>query len=887
MKKIIVWFFCITTLLLATESGYKLEEIEELYQKNIITREDYEILKQEILGKDEDALYTLTISNTVVDSRFPIIFKNGYPYINLNKFIRNVGIGNYKEKDGVFEIGLGKDVIPVVIDFNNYTVSYNKEDLQTYKYEFIVQNSEYYLKDNLFKKIFLTYLTIDRKDLSIKMGLAFKTPEKIKQLLELEKQKLEREKEEEIVYRSQNKFFDIGYARFSFAQNFSKIKNNKMDKDWSGNIEYQGAMLFGELTTDYNVKKRELGSIRLAYNNIFKNHRFVIDNHRAFKNNGKRTREWGAYLYKDKGYFDFGQNVLIHEDVPIGSRVELLYLGTVIDIKDAKNGYVEFSGDLIKNDREYELKVYTPDNKILTKKIKTTQDYNRQNKSEISYNMSITQDVTKDRYNTNFNAHYGVTDRFTIGGGLTRNAISYYQRRGIFIESENKKGYADRGNINLVYGGVKNGIGYTASTTYSKTLNTDDPNVDKSQTYTWDNKLDLSYGKLRLNLNYGKNGRENSIKYNYGYSLKYDILDRISIGYNYGYYKNYDGKESDKKLIDISSNYTYNGILFTLSGNLDLKESRNNRYIFGVYYGGAQNYNLRLVNSLYNKGENYSSTLTFTNNNFLGFLDVILEGTYDSKKKGYLTFKFNMKLMDLINVAFNGDRDKNFNLSLGVDKVIDLKNPTIKIDSTNTSRLFIKTFIDENNNNIFDKGEVGVSGVEVEVGKDIVDTDKYGEAVIYNISNNIKQDVKVKIKKPHYLLENENLKVYGTTASTLDLFIPVKPMIDLSGYVNFADDLNLTPEEKVDFYNDILIEIKDKKGKTLEYVAPDNTGEFEVSGLFPEEYIIEVSYLGDKYILPNMEGKLKLMYNSEDENSFNYKVAFEVNKNEIKMYTKK
>lgn len=76
-----------------------------------------------------------------------------------------------------------------------------------------------------------------------------------------------------------------------------------------------------------------------------------------------------------------------------------------------------------------------------------------------------------------------------------------------------------------------------------------------------------------------------------------------------------------------------------------------------------------------------------------------------------------MKLDDLFTIgsslASNGER----NYKIGVDKVVDLKNPKLKLDNTDVSRADFVTFIDENGNDKYDKGEKFLKGVEITVGK--------------------------------------------------------------------------------------------------------------------------------------------------------------------------
>lgn len=72
-----------------------------------------------------------------------------------------------------------------------------------------------------------------------------------------------------------------------------------------------------------------------------------------------------------------------------------------------------------------------------------------------------------------------------------------------------------------------------------------------------------------------------------------------------------------------------------------------------------------------------------------------------------------------------------------------------KVDSVDVSRVKTIAYIDENNNNKYDKGEKRVEGVEITLGEKMKVTDDDGEAIFGNISNGIIYNLKPKIKSHH------------------------------------------------------------------------------------------------------------------------------------------
>ena len=217
------------------------------------------------------------------------------------------------------------------------------------------------------------------------------------------------------------------------------------------------------------------------------------------------------------------------------------------------------------------------------------------------------------------------------------------------------------------------------------------------------------------------------------------------------------------------------------------------------------------------------------------------------------------------------------NHRVGIDKVIDLKNPTKRIDSMDSSRVRVVTFVDANNNNIWDIGEERVEGVEVKIGNDKVVTDENGEGIFYGIGNGNIYDMKTTIKKPSFTIGDNVLKVKSNFSSTIDAYIPIKPMLTLSGSVILDEALKLAEDEKEEFYEELVIELKDLNGEVIETAIPDNEGLFDISGLFPKDYYIEVTYIGTKYDLKTIREEIELQYSKE--NSINQVMLKISNKN--------
>lgn len=868
-KQIFLITLFILNVICVYSENFTIEELLNLRQQRLISEDEFKILKSELNNEAivEENLYDLNINSRLVSRTYKVYKKNGSYYFPLKEFFKYINFNNYAETKSQLVLYLGSSLKEVKIELKNN--------------EFVFENNDdIYIESSKFSDIFLNTLNINSDELLVRMYLNFDTPNEIIQLLDISKDKLLRKKNEnDIIYSSKRKFFDLGYARVQLGQNYNKTAGEKKYRNsWDGNLGYQGGLLYGEITTDYDLKEKELNTIRLEYNDIWKEHNLDVENRR----NGKH-REWGISFYKDKGYYETsGGQVVIREGVPLGSRVELLYMGTPIEIKEESNSIVEFENPLIRTDRTYVLRVYEPNGKIYEKEIKTVQDYNLQQKNQIEYRIDLNENSQYNRYETNVDIFYGITNNLTAGFGYSRNIEDIQVGRDYTGNIKTKKKYLNSSKLDLVYGGTYNAFSYLFNISGTKTLDSynsykeielETRNISLEKRYSYKYLNQFNYSKWKLIYEQEKFGRYYEEKDRYKFDLSYDIFSNTDIGYKYET-KNYRYKSNEKlEQVTIDSDYSWNKLLFSAGTSLDINDSKNNEYRAGIYYSGWERLTGRLENVWTKNGEEYESKISLYNNNLGGFVDFTTELAYSKQDKEKISFKFSIKLDNWLKVDTDLSDDGSQNYRLGIDKVIDLKKPSMKLDTMDNSRVKVITFIDANNNDIYDKGEERVSNVEVGLGDQVIITNELGEGMFYGIGNGILYDTKITIKKPSYTLGNNKIKVRSNFSSTVDVFVPIKPMLTLSGSVELDKDLRLKNDEKVDFYNELLIDIKDLKGNIVETTSPDNEGLFDVSGLFPKEYYIEVTYIGSKYDLKTVRREIELHYlNNNSKNAVLLKI---------------
>lgn len=855
MKKIVCLYIYLILFFYSFSLEYSLDELTILYEKNILTLEDYEILKSQIIGTTEkQGLYLLKLNNRYVANDFVVKEREGAQYLDLIKFIDIIGLKNIEKTEKALFLYLGENLERVEFNLVKQKIHYANKDI---KEAFFQEDNEIFVKAEVFEEIFLNHLEIDKQNLKITMSLNFTEPKDVLRLLDYKKEHLEKVQKDTEVINGVRKLIAPGYLRIKGEQIFEKSSEKKSyKKDWKGELEYQSSFLYGELTGRYDLKNEYLGTLNLDYNDIWKGHTLKIENRRVTKSNNHSSREWGFSFYKDKGYYNLGEKVIIKESVPIGSRVELLYMGTPIEIKDEENGSVIFDNELIKTDKTYELKVYTSDNGIYKKEIKPTQDYNRQAKNEIKYSLYLKEDKYRGgKYRGAGNIYYGVTDKMTLGGGIRREVetIDFSTRQ------RSKDLYIDYGNLEAIYGGVYNGVGYTLKLSGEKAFsNLENGQKSYQNNYTYSTLGEIKLKKYDFVFNKTSYGRYYSQKEISSFKARYDFTDNIRLDYHYDIRENYEVSRDKNSKVGIYFNKRYKNILFASSMYLDFNDSGANTYNLGAYYSGFQHMTIKFENRWKDSGKSFESILTLYNNNFKGLFDVATELRYEKEKKDMFTLKVTMKLDDLFTVGSNISSKGERNYHFGIDKIIDLENPKLKIENLDISRANIFAYLDNNGNDKYDKGEEFLEGVEIRTGKQKAVTDKHGRATLYALTNGMEHTLKITVRDSDYIVNRDEIKVLSNHSSEINVYIPVKTVTNIGSRIEFDRKMKLSEEEKQEFYSNIVVSVIDSKEKIVDLVTPDDTGYFDISGLMPEEYRVRIKYLGKKYKLAPVIKNLKL-----------------------------
>lgn len=879
MKKrlLVLALIVLSSMSYADDNNLKL-----LKEQGIMSEEDYLILNDRY-EEDGKQLYSLLINGEMKNKVYPVYVEKGNMYFPIFSFFDTLNFTNYeydKEK-GTLEILLGDSLEEISVDVKKKSVIKDFEQLNSQDSDVLFQGNEIYLSEELFKKVFLNNLNVSKSKQKINMTLSFASPEEILIRLQNNERILkENSAVNDMVFTNKNsKLFELGYLRTEVNQLFTKDEsenNGKFESDWEADFEYQGAVLFGELTAEYNAKEHLFEDVALRYDDVWNEHTFEIENH---KYNESGSREWELSFRKDKGYYVTGnKSYIIRENVPIGSRVELIYMGTIIDIQNAENGNVVFTNSEIKEDREYILKIYTQDGKIFTKTINTTSDYNQQNKGEVEYDFNLRENHEIARPSLASSLYYGVTNNLTMGLG--------YMREPELINDEYE--YLNKGRGELIYSNTVYSLPYTFRVGGDKVFEDYTYYVNEKSTkddYSYDFLGQIDIKKLRLRAEEINKGEFYEDKKEQNFYARYSPFRELDLTYEHERTEKhpdmYGVSETEKdNIYTVEFSKSLKNMLLT--AEYEKSDLEGITYGANVYYTGWRTVTAKLENEWKNDGKDYEVAFSvFSNGN--KYFDYNLEARYSEEFKDRFTFRFEMNYDNWLNFESFVDKKGNQDYKIGIDRITDLKNPTKKVKSMESSPVKVLTFLDLNDNNKFDKdeGEYGVSKVDVTIGEQTVTTDKKGVAKFYGVPNEILYDLNPTIQKPNFLLGSNKIQIKGKNTSTIEAFIPIKPMVSLTGVVKIDDVLKLSNIQKARMYDDILVKIKDVNGKVLDMAIPDETGVFEVSGLLPQKYLIEVNYMGIDYQIKGINEVIKLEYieKKNDDNT----IVFNISGNKISM----
>lgn len=800
-------------------------------------------------GEERERIYTLKVKGEINSLSYPVIRENDKNYFSIFEFFRAINFTNYTIEKGRLTFRLGNYNQEEIIDFSKLN-----------KNEYIYENRDYYISQELFKKYFAESIRLNEKKYEININTSFLLPKMIDLLLNAKEKELLGESEKPVLYYTAKRVpFDLGNMRVNYQRDITKKSGERTKYDWNGYLEYSGSLLYGEFRTDYDLKTHELGDMTITYSNLLR---------------GEYELELGLYgehrlgglsFTKDRGYYNDGKNYIITEKVPLGSRVELLYNNVPIEIEYENGGEVTFINNLIKENREFLMRIYTQDGKIEERKIKINDDYNQQNKGEFGFDIYIRDEHESDRVNSQWDIYYGYTDNLTFGFGLEQTPE----------EIEGKYISLRTASFETIYGNSWYGNPYTFTYELRKGLN-----MAKSFFRTYEGKyydrkynnqhrfmFDTTIKDLRVNYEWYENGKYYDSRREQNLDLDYDLTDWLSLTYEYEDTKYYNRESENDYRYGLEIGYSP---LDSLLLSYDVEKNKKGDIVqsVDVYYTGFKHVIAKVQNNWDENGD-YTAELTLTNKTWSDVLEYSIGATYEPDRETKFMLDFTLKLENWLELGTYWAKNETKSAYIGIDRVINLKHPLVNMNNIDSTTIKTIAFLDGNNNNIMDKDEERVADVDIKLGQDIVTTDENGIAYIYGVASYIDYELETSPKRPTYKTDKNIIKVRGTGSSEIVAYIPVKPMISFEGMISLPEF------SEFDFDNiigDIAIIITNKDRTFSQTIYPDSSGVFYLFDITPDDYTFGIEYRGEDYKVENYRKDLKLIYTNENrgDNEYNF-----------------
>ena len=794
------------------------------------------------IGEEEDRIeaYTLEIKGIPYSYTYTVIKEGEQYFFPLFEFVQALGIENYTFKNGVFTVMFGDGRDKRVIDLNSL-------DKSLYLYE----DNDYYLCEKLFKEYFFEEFNVEEEEYLIKTSPNFILPVEMKNILANREKILKEEMQKEVLYyKGERELFDIGNLRVNLEKEINNDTGGSGKKhDWSGFLEYSGSLLYGNFVTDYDLKEKEFGDFELNYYDIKEDYELSIGVY-------GEDREKGIAFRRDRGYsLNEGREYIIEEKVPIGSKVELLYNLFPIDVQDEMGGKVTFVNSLIKSGREFVLRIYEQDGKITERTIKINEDYNQQEKGEFGYDIYMREDKESNKSEADINIFYGYTDNLTFG-------LSYNHSPEMFednwILSKELGG-------EIIYSNSIVGNPYTLSYEYIKGIN-DEKNEEENYKENYRHKflLDTDIKKLSLNYEHYINGRYYEEKDEMYLDAEYDLTENLSLIGNYEKKRYYEEKDEKDYYYGLEYSRSWNSLL--VSYEFEKNQDDETRHGLDFYYTGFRDFTVRLENTI-DEQDNYEAELTVNNTRWMDNLDFSMGMKYSEDRKVEYVLEFVLKFDNWLEFGSLLEKNGSKRTYVGIDRVINLKNPMQNMNSLENTVVRAIAFLDRNDNNKLDQGEERISDVEVTLGQKKALTNENGEACIYGIPSYSDYDLVAQSRRPSHDGKATRVKVRGLGSSEIKAYIPIKPLITFMGDVQFKKD-----ESTI---SDVRMKISKVSGSEKgKIIYPESSGEFYIDSLTPGKYKVEIEYFGDEYNIPNETYEIELLYTDENAGE-NYK-SFEL-----------
>ena len=805
--------------------------------------------------KVQQGVYSLDINRENKRTIYRPLKIDGEYYLPIFSFFNRLNFNNYEVdyNNKTMKIYLGINNEEIILNIDKNTVTKRKKTKVLEKDAFYRYNGELYLKEDSFKDIFLRDLHWDPDNLVLNVKTSFMTPAEIEFELEMNKEDLRLLQGKQInKFITEGSLIDFGNLRLVAETGYGNIGNTdkKSTSDWSGFLEYKMPFLYGVLSTSYDMKDGKLGDTSLYYTDIWNDHSLEL---------GELGDGIGFELKRKRGYEKEGDQYIIREKVPMGSTVELYYRGVLIESGTAENSEIIFENSEIKRDRNFTLKIYTPDNKIEERIINIKEDNYIQNRGELEYDIKYLRNDTSNKDDFLGKVYYGFTDNFTVAVGLEQ------EHEG--TPSGYDKVYT--GNLETIYSNIAFNNNYSLKWNQFENLTTGEDgkgiNYDERRRDEFYGSVDLG-SSLRLTGEYNQQGKHYSEKSMKHLGIRYDLTESIKLDTYLEKIEYHEGDREHDYGVDIS--YTENVFNSLVTTNYTRKKDDKADYGLNWYYSGFSMFHIKAGVNWENNATEYSVSLNLdSKRDLFNKIEYGMILDYSNKDESTLGFSFKIEYDRWLDIFGESRKGGLYRSGVRIDKVVSIKDPMEKVHSIDSSTINIIAFLDEDGSGKYKESSKRISNIEVKLAGKTETTDRSGEATIYGLRNTIEYKLGVNVKHPMYSYGNQRILVEAEEISTIDVYIPIKPFITFTGEIRTDKIILDAYIDRSEFYSNIIVKIIDEDGAEVGATIPDEDGKFFINGLFSESYRVEIEYYGKKHEIATLVEEVNLVFNPKKKSS--------------------
>lgn len=815
----------------------------------------------------KEEAYIEIISGNLDNDFYMIYFdyNDNKPYLGLESLL------NFLELDDLKVNLKSKKLEGKYIGQNEKNITVD-DDLD-FKDEFIKDDDIYISLDDL-KKIFpIENITWDSDGLKLILDFKFKLPSQLRSEAENRIRTLENKNKSKEEINA-----DIIMKHKMISSGILKFEYNKQDiekKEYNLNLAYGSQLFYGDFKISQEIKpESKLNYINLEYNDFLKkNNRLVLgDSYLQLDDYTDIERNIRGFSISKSNLYTYTNNneTIIQGEAYNANLVELLQNGNLIDYKriSGKQNF-SFKVSNLSNFTTYIIKVYYNNGKIETREVSILSTNDILKKGNSNYILQGGQSNENHYGQQNYNYLYGITDDLTLGGGFIQGKNSdgvkneYITSRAIYRTPlkiiptviDGKIIYDSKQDLyNYIFKLNQKFLDTTLFFQYDE-LN---GSIMKNKGYEKYYNLGLSRGFGKISVALGKENKkyEGNVDNNYYLNFEYNTFSNISLFLENSYEKDNQGLEKYK--MDFKSSYSGFSYLYTI---FEMKYEKEKDA------PGDREYSLRITkkNNDDHKYNNFDFGITLK-------YDTVEKFTYGID----FTYRFDGDSI-YIETPFNRDEDKN-TMGLNVEKSFLLKEPLRKINTKNIDDMWIEgtVFLDENGNGIQDKNEQGLPDVEVNIGTERRNTDKYGKYIIGNLSSKELQTVEINGETIDAMMkpEKENIIVKGVASSGVTVNIPIAAVSVITGNIQINEALSDEEFLKLLSKTEIILL---KNNKIIKKVFPEFDGYYYLEDVLPGEYQLKVDYKGNLPVkLLNSEKNIKIDSDLEgkdyEENNFKFDV---------------